>query len=551
MVPMSTRLTHRAPILATPSTNRLRRQQSPGWLQAGAALLGAVAVLALLAAPALAQDKKTVTVLEIQGAPPKLQAALEKALKGKFIVLPAAKWNAAAKRLNVTGQATDEVALVAGDLKIDAVVTGKVKADKDAGTYKLNIAARHGATGKPIGKLTYELKSAKVDPATITQAEGDIEKAVDEAIAGPPPDPPPVVAAVTPPRVEDENPLEKMRKMEEQAKRERDHVARPVYYPYFDVGAGFILNGRSFNYAEESGTSSVKCYDFQQKLLDPNDSSRMNSVYRYTAGLKSCPRYATSVTGGVRVDLTGYPLAGVGVGPIRGLGIGVTFDYMFWPASMTSGAMPRSLETREYRLEAGLRYHWNVANKRSLPSILVNAQYGMHFFAVAKENKTYTYVDDNGVTQMAPGIDDHGLPDILYQYVNVGVGVRVPYYATDRMFFGLLLNGDFHIVLNVGEMGTNFANTATAASLYGDGGYGPASAYGFRVGFTPLEMMPFKGLTVRVNGFFEMFQTSFALGTGGNTLPPVDRTLDNAARHIAQGATDQYFGGVLQVGYQY
>jgi hypothetical protein len=557
------------PLPATPRGRRRRsagdaaprRSGSTAGRGAMALFLAVAALWALVGGerPAAAQDKKTVIVLEIQGAPPKLQAALEKALRNKYTVIPVAKWNAAAKKLNVTGQGTDEVALVAAEVKVDAVVTGKVKGDKDVGSYKLNIAARHGATGKPLGKLTYELKSPKVDNATIAQAEGDIEKAVDEAIAGPPPEAPtPPVAAATPPEPEspsmlgrEDNPLEKMKKMEEDAKREREHVARPVYYPFIDAGAAFIVNGRSFNYAEEAGTSAVKCYDFTQKA-DPN--SNMMYVYRYSSALKSCPKYAPSLSTGVRADVTAYPLAFVRFNGLRGLGIGATFDWMFWPSSMTSTTPPRALDTREFRLEFGLRYHWNIMNKRNLPSIMANVQYGLHYFAVAKEDKTYTYQNDFGLNVTAQGVDDHGLPDILYQYITLGVGGRVPYYATDRMFFGLLVNFNFHIMLNYGEIATTFADNSSAMSVFGPGGYGPASGYGFRVGFTPLEMIPWKGLTIRVSGYYEMFNTSFALGSGstsGTALPPVDRTVDNAARHIAQGATDQYFGGLLQVGYQY
>jgi len=156
--------------------------------------------------------------------------------------------------------------------------------------------------------------------------------------------------------------------------------------------------------------------------------------------------------------------------------------------------------------------------------------------------------------QTAAGIDDHGLPDILYQYVTIGVGGRIPYYSTEKLYFGLLVNFNFHAMLSFGELGTGFADTSTTTSLYGNGGYGQASGYGFRVGFTPLELIPWKGITVRLSGFYEMFTTAFTLGSNINnnvSLPPVDRTLENAARHIAQGAVDQYFGGVVQIGYQY
>ena len=54
-----------------------------------------------LGSVAWAQDKKTVSVLEIQGAPPKLKAAIEKALRAKYTLVPEAKWNATARKLNL------------------------------------------------------------------------------------------------------------------------------------------------------------------------------------------------------------------------------------------------------------------------------------------------------------------------------------------------------------------------------------------------------------------------------------------------------------------
>ena len=115
MVPMSTRLTHRAAIPVTPRARRAVRGSGHKALSravstaAKLAMAMAVVSLGLLARPALAQDKKTVVVLEIQGAPPKLMAALEKALKGKYILVPASKWNSAATKLNATGQGADEI----------------------------------------------------------------------------------------------------------------------------------------------------------------------------------------------------------------------------------------------------------------------------------------------------------------------------------------------------------------------------------------------------------------------------------------------------------
>lgn len=519
-----------------------------------------------LGSVAWAQDKKTVSVLEIQGAPPKLKAAIEKALRAKYTLVPEAKWNATARKLNVTGQGADDIVLVANELKVDAVVTGKVKKDKESGKWRLNIAARHGATGKPLGKIQIDLKSERPDAASISQAEQEIPSAVELAIAGPPPEQP-AVAETKPEPVspsllgKEDDPLERMRKMEEERRREEGKVDRPVWYPFVDASAGFILNGRDFQYTEEAGdTSAVKCYDVSTVRDDQDFSGPVRTNLQYNK-LRSCPKYAASVTGGVRVDITGYPLAMLRHSWLRGIGIGVLFDYMFWPPSRTGGTNSRDLATQEWRLEAGLRYHWNILNKRSRPSILFNVSYGLHNFQVQKEKVTaqgapmrWRYQNASGIVKDLDGTDDHGLPDISYQYVSIGLGGRIPYYATEKWFIGLLVNVNFHAMLSYGEIATAFVDRSVPDGLTRDGGYGPASGFGVRAGFTPVEVVPWKGLTIRLSGFYELFKYSFNYGTNDTLVQATSAagvSLDNAARHLAQGATDQYFGAIVSVGYQY
>ena len=120
-----------------------------------------------------AQEKRASSYSPIEERPPKLQKAIENALKKDYTVVPEAKWNAAAKKLNVTGHGTEDVALIANDQKIDVVITGKLKTDKDSGQPALNIAARHGASGKPVGKLTYDLKTTRLSRPPSPRSKAD------------------------------------------------------------------------------------------------------------------------------------------------------------------------------------------------------------------------------------------------------------------------------------------------------------------------------------------------------------------------------------------
>ncbi len=63
--------------------------------------------------------------------------------------------------------------------------------------------------------------------------------------------------------------------------------------------------------------------------------------------------------------------------------------------------------------------------------------------------------------------------------------------------------------------------------------------------------MLWKGLTVRLTGYYEMFQYAFDLGKNLSSQDPGDVATGRDARHLAAGASDNFFGGIVQVGYQY
>lgn len=543
---------------------RCRLQGRVRWL--GTRLFLLLGLLAIATAPAWAQDKKTVMVLPIEGAP-KLQKSLEAVLKKDHNLFPEAKWNLAAKKLNATGHSTEEIAIVANEQKVDVVVTGKIKADKDSGGYKLNIAARHGPTGKPLGKLSYDLKSDKLDQAAITTVENDIGAAVKTAMAGPPEEKP-VVATDEPPPADptaklgkDEDPLAKLAREEAEKRRREQELLRPKHYPIFDVGAGAVVGARNFSY-----NNDPQCYDLERRIPDPNTPAGRAYLTQYApykrGNTAACPGFATSMATGVHVDLSVYPISRVNIPAIKGLGLGASFDYFFWPDSKYgTGTSQVLLATKEWRVEGGLRYHINVMNKRHLPSVLFNAQYGVHHFSIAKEDKDFPYEDDKFSQQTAKGVNDHGLPDILYQYLTIGLGARVPYFATEKLYFAGLVNVNFHLPLSFGEIAQRFNSTTADTStfpneeIYKSGGFGPASGWGIRASLTALEMMIWQGLTVRLSGYFEMFKYNFDLGQSlaesVMSTGSIRIATGRDARHLASGATDMYFGGIVQVGYQY
>lgn len=316
--------------------------------------------------------------------------------------------------------------------------------------------------------------------------------------------------------------------------------------PLLDAGVGLIIGGRSFSFDEEDPPSPVRCY-----ALSPPDAGG-TQVPVAQAG---CPRFHSTAAPGLRLDATVFPLTrvrfegltGRGRQALLGLGAGATLDFVFWPAStLRSSDHTASLSTSEVRAELGLRWVFPLVPRLGI-AVRAMLQYGLHRFALDKEDRTVPSPADP--LKSIAIVDNHGLPEVLYQYIDLGAGVRLPYYGSARLFVGTVLDLHYHAMLDYGEIGTRFVDPALQ-----DGGYGPVgSGYGVRIDWAPLELQAFRGLTVRAQVYYERFGMSFTLAdaNAGYLLPPAGRTADGTAQHYARGATDQYVGGVLYAAYQY
>jgi hypothetical protein len=70
---------------------------------------------------------------------------------------------------------------------------------------------------------------------------------------------------------------------------------------------------------------------------------------------------------------------------------------------------------------------------------------------------------------------------------------------------------------------------------------GPASVIGLRPA-GGLDFFVYRGLKISVSGFYERYELTFQ----GSSPPPAKP----GNGEIAQSAVDQYFGGVLSIGYE-
>jgi hypothetical protein len=160
--------------------------------------------------------------------------------------------------------------------------------------------------------------------------------------------------------------------------------------------------------------------------------------------------------------------------------------------------------TNELRVEGGLR--WRVALYKPLPrpQLLLSFGYGMHSFSIGK------------TTDAATGAPvDVGPADVTYKYLTIGAGTRIHFADWSWLWVAL----DYHAVLSSGPIATPDE-------------YGPTQTFGIRVR-GGLDFLLYRGLKLCVGGFYERFSLKF---TGAGTK-------------AANSGVDQYFGGLLSLGY--
>ena len=443
-----------------------------------------VAVAAALApSAARAQDRTRVAVLPFSGPAKealKGQADCVKTLRKSYDIVTQTDWDKSANKLFATERNATDIAAVAKDLNVAVVITGAVKQKPD---WKLIITVRFGANGEASEKLEYPLRGPKVDPGTLRKITDDLMPLVDKAAQGP-------TGTTSTDKATDKIGEDTEAPLAPKEEKKEPTVERPVWAPFVDAEVGYILSGRSFTF-------------------DASDK----------------PHFGGAPGGnGVRVDVTAYPLAflstreGPAMNAIQGLGIGLTYDLPVWGDSnkVDAAGMAAHFPTSESRLEVGLRWHWNVYAKDSKPDLIVHLEYGSHSFSI---NKATTGCTGGLMTC------DAGPPDVAYSYFTIGVGGRFPIIAQVAGFADVHL----HIVTDSGPIQTQAE-------------YGPGGNLGFRLN-AGFEAHPYKGLVLRLAGYYERFGLSF----DEPTATPPTQTLPSGST----GATDQYYGFALTAGWQY
>lgn len=462
-----------------------------------AVLLGAAA------APArAASDKPLIAVVPFSGPQAqRAEAVVVRTLRKKALLVPSSKWSASQRKLFAPSNSPDDIASVAEDVGAVVVVTGAVR--REGRGWQLTVSVRDGKSGRSRDKLKYILRGPRVEARTLALLQSEVDKAFDHALEAadsdddeppmrkPKREPPPVARKPTTavPVVEDD---------EEKPTKNSDDEQAPLGDKKVEIKKEAPGGKRPrwapyFDITAGAGITG-RSWDFQPSSL---------------------PKFSSGVVAGLRVDATIYPLAMLwdrARGVFATLGLGATLDKPFWPAS--KGPDGNRYNTQELRVEGGLRWRFVLYKPLPRPELTVLAGGGLHQFAIAKKQ------DD--VTGM---ISDVGPPDVSYAFVSLGVAFRLHFAEWASIFAGF----NYLVV------------TAAGPATAGDE-YGPARTYGIRVG-GGLDFFAYKGLKLGVSGFYERFQLLFL----GSDPPPALPGMNN----VAENAVDQYFGGMVVVGYVY
>jgi hypothetical protein len=456
----------------------------------------------LLLVPSLAlAERPLIAVVPFTGPQAKVaEATVVRTLRHKASMVPPATWQKSAKKLFAKTHNPDDIASVAEDVGAVLVITGVVK--RDGRNWQLTVSVRDGKSGRSRDKLKYPLRGPRVNESTLKLLADEVDSAFAHALSAsetqpvaeaPPPavEKPPPTVEKPPPRAEKPPPrAEKPPREKPVVVAENDDLPPPrrEETPPPLVAEKNPVEERRPRWAPWFNADAGGSISGRQFDFDPS----------------SQPRFKSGVTGGIRIDATVYPLAFTwrrAAGVLATLGLGVTFQKPFWIDSTSKSDPTQHYPTAELQVEGGLRWRFVLYKKTPRPEVTLLAGGGLHSFGIQK--------DMNGM--------DVGPPDVSYTYFAVGGGFRLHFVE----WASLHAQFTYHVVFNAG-------------SVQSTDEFGPGSVYGLRAA-AGLDFLVWRGLKVGALGYYERYVIAFSG--------------DQAAVKVASSAIDQYFGGVLLIGY--
>ncbi|MDB4966891.1 MAG: hypothetical protein JWN44_2580 [Myxococcales bacterium] len=485
------------------------------------AIAAFVVLFACAHADAANGEKPLLAVVPFTGPQAKqAEAVVVRTLRKKAAIVPQTTWLKAARKLFAPSHSSEDIAAVAEDVGAEVVITGIVK--RDGTKWQLIVSVRDGKSGKTRERLRYPLKAPRMNAETLALLGTEIGGAFDSTVN---PDAKPADAkspegktpeAKAPDGKAPEGRTPEARTPEARTPATRTPDARtpeakatarqPEVKPIDDTPLTAssteppppVLSKSEKPPATTGRPRWAPYFDISAAATLTGRSFDFDPA--------SQPKFSSGIVAGIRGDVTLYPLAftwNKAHGVFSGLGLGATVDKPFWPDSTSKQDPTQKFATTELRAEGGLRWRLILYKSLPLPQLLINAGAGLHSFALSKD---------------ATG-GDVGPADVNYKYATFGAGMRV-HFAEWAYLWAMF---DYHIVFDSGPI----ADLATE--------YGPTKSFGVRVR-GGLDFFVYKGLKLGAEGYYERFSLKFDPGAA---MPA----------KVANGGTDQYFGGIIVVGY--
>jgi hypothetical protein len=442
--------------------------------------------------------KKRVVVTRFAGKGDHAQRTATDVVARNATVISDATWTRAMKKLKLRSTSSPDAATrVAAAVQADGIVAGSVQRSGKA--WSLTITVVDGKTGQVSDTLDIPLRSYRLD--------GDSKKAIAAQLAPaiarlgnkapieiapeptrpPLPPPPPKV-----PEIDTEKPP-----IGVEAPPTIDTTATTA--PVTTVTAEASEDGR---YSRSRAAEISVGVGIIGRNLEFDATSGLSAA--------QAPRgYSGSAVPTVVVEGELYPFAfGGSTSAASCFGIGFEVERVL---SISSQLGATEYDTSQTRYGGGLRYRANFGSSAMSPSLKFVAGISRLDFTVER------------------GSADLAFPNSAYTYVDLGLKARLPLGSPK---FAVYLDLRYLQVLDAGEMNDT--------AFYGSGG-----ALGFDGGIG-LEYIFARRAVVRLGGRYQRFALSF---DGNGTLS--NNRDGNSATQEVSGATDQFYGGYLTVGYMF
>jgi hypothetical protein len=454
-------------------------------------LLVIAAVVAGLGGAAWA--KKRVVVAPFTGrATEALHDDVEEVVQEDSTVISQGAFKRSQKKLRAAKLTDANVARIAADLQVDAVIEGALQNKR--GRMSLVLDIRDGKTGALADSVTVPLRTTHLDADGKASLQSKLLPALAKVGALASDEPVEITPPVKQDEVDTETPLTgKKPEAPPPAETtttvtEESDVAKDVELPTHRFARHSALD------VEVGMTAALRNLRF---------------TYRPDLAANMRPNgYKGSLVPSLRIAGEIYPLAFGGKGGAAD-GIGVTFDFdRVLLLKSKLGTM--EFNTSQMQYGAGLVYRWPFGHKATLPTLKIIAGYSHLDFKI-----------DHGTTPI-------DLPDVGYNWLDFGASIRVPLGTPNA---ALYLDGRYLMVLSAGEI--------TSKTAYGSGGILGVD------GDLGIELLFAKRAIVRVGGRYQRLAYDFD-GKGDNLS--TNRDGDSSTQDVG-GALDQFFAVYATGGY--